>query len=344
MQKGIMIEMKYKALVTAELDVEVLKNTVSDIEFDVAGYCIDHETMTSDDLKNIIEPYDILISEFETVTSDVINAAKNLKLIICCRGGVKSVIDLQAARQRNIMVSHNAGRNANSVSELVLGYILDFNRNITLSNQLIHDRVITSDVRNLPTEYKDTIWGLNNDSPYVKLRGRSLKTMTLGIIGFGNVGRQVAEKAQIFGLKIIIYDPIESTMAISENVKRVTFEEVLQEADIVSLHCPVTSFNKDMMSYDQFKLMKKDAFFINTARGGLVDEEALCWALQNGEIAGAAIDVTKQEPISSDNPLLNVPNLLITPHIAGASEDVVKKGTEMVIHKLISFLGMDLVM
>ena len=98
------------------------------------------------------------------------------------------------------------------------------------------------------------------------------------------------------------------------------------------------------MSYEQFRMMKKDAFFINAARGGLVDEEALVWALSEKEIAGAAIDVVTQEPIPDNHILLDAPNLLITPHIAGASDEVVRKGTEMVIHKLINFLGMDLVM
>ena len=336
--------MRYRALVTAELDVEVLKKTVPEIDFDTAGYCVDHEVMESSALAQKIVPYDILISEFETVNASVIDAADKLKLIICCRGGVKSVVDLQEAGKRNIMVAHNAGRNAAAVSEMVMGYILDLCRNITKSNQLIHERVITSDHRDIPSEYKDTIWGLDKNSPYVALRGRSPKMMTLGIVGYGNVGRQVAEKASVFGMDIIIYDPIDASMATSESVKSVSFEELLKGSDVVTLHCPLTKTNQKMMSYDQFRMMKKDAFFINAARGGLVDEEALVWALSEQEIAGAAIDVVTQEPIPDNYILLDAPNLLITPHIAGASDEVVRKGTEMVIHKLINFLGMDLVM
>jgi D-3-phosphoglycerate dehydrogenase len=336
--------MKYRALVTAELDVEVLKKTVPEIDFDVAGYCVDHEVMESAELAEMIAPYDILISEFETVNASVIDAADKLRLIVCCRGGVKSVVDLQEAGKRNIMVAYNAGRNASAVSEMVMGYILDLCRNITKSNQLIHDRVITSDHRDIPSEYKDTIWGLDKTSPYVALRGRSPKMMTLGIVGYGNVGRQVAEKASVFGMDIIIYDPIDASMATSENVKSVSFEELLKESDVVTLHCPLTATNRKMMSDDQFRMMKNDAFFINAARGGLVDEEALVRALKEHQIAGAAVDVVTQEPIPDNHILLDAPNLLITPHIAGASDEVVRKGTEMVIHKLINFLGMDLVM
>lgn len=336
--------MKYKALVTAELDIGILRQMVPDIEFDVAGYQVDHIVMESTELEKIIGGYDILISEFETVTRKVIEKAVNLKYIICCRGGYRSVIDVDACKERNIQIDHNAGRNAGAVSEIVMGYILDWSRNIHKSNDLIHNRVITSSSRNIPGEYKDSIWGFDNNSPYVALRGRSISYMTLGLVGYGNVGRQVAEKASAFGMKILIYDPIDVSISTNEKISRVSFDELLEKSDIVSLHCPVTAASKGMMSYDQFKKMKNDSFFVNAARGGLVDEKALIWALQNGEISGAALDVTCNEPIRDDDPLLDAPNLVITPHIAGASDEVVRKGTEMVIHKLINFLDMDLVM
>ncbi len=336
--------MSLKALVTAELEIDVLKRTIPEIEFTVAGYAVNHEIMESSELEKIIADYDILISEFETVNADVLDAARKLKMIICCRGGVRSVVDVEAAQAKNIMVSHNAGRNANAVSEMVMGYIILLSRNILKANQLIREREITSDVRNIPAEYKDSIWGFNNESPYVALRGRSLKHMVLGIVGYGRVGRAVAEKARAFGMHIIVYDPIDEGIAASENVKSVSFEEVLQDADVVTLHCPLTKTNKKMMGRRQFAMMKRDAFFINTARGDLVDEEALAEALVNGEIAAAAIDVTLTEPLPDDYPLIDIPNLLITPHIAGASDDVIYTGTEMVIRKLMNYLGMDLVM
>ncbi len=333
-----------KALITAELNVDVIRKTVPDIQFDVAGYCVNHEMMTSTDLADIISEYDILICEFEMVTKEVIDRADNLKLIICCRGGVKSVVDVEAAKKRNILVSHNAGRNANAVSEVVMSYILDFCRNISKSNRLIHERLITRSSRDIPSEYKDSIWGFNNDSPYITLRGRSPRNMTLGIVGYGNVGQKIAEKASAFGMNIIIYDPIDEVMVNSEKVKNVGFEELLKIADVVSLHCPLTVANHNMMGRVQFKLMKKDALFINTARGGLVDEEALDWALRTGEIGAAALDVCCQEPMSDDYFLLDTPNLLLTPHIAGSSDEVIHKGTEMVIRKLMNYIGMDLVM
>lgn len=334
----------YKALVTAEVDMDSLRNTVKEIHFDTAGYVVDHEVMESAALSKVIAPYNILISEFETVNKAVLDAAPDLKLIICCRGGVKSVIDTEECAKRGITVLHNAGRNASAVSEMVMGYILDLCRNITKSSNLIHDRKITSDHRTIPTEYKDTIWGLNDESPYHALRGRSPRLMTLGIVGYGNVGREVAAKAEAFGMDILIHDPIDSAMSKTENVRAAGFEELLRESDVVTLHCPLTKENRGMMSDAQFKMMKKSAYFINAARGALVDEAALQRALCSGEIAGAALDVVVTEPISDNWPLLDAPNLLVTPHIAGASDEVVYKGTEMVIHKLMNWLGDERIM
>jgi len=326
-----------KALVTAELDINTLIKTIDTIKFDTAGYAKDHKVMESKDLANIVGAYDILISEFETINKNVIENAKNLKLIICCRGGVKSVVDMDAAAKKNITVLHNAGRNASAVSEIVMGYILDMCRNITYSNNLIHNKIITTDSRNIPTEYKDTIWGLDDNSPYHTLRGRSPRLMTLGIVGFGNVGREVAKKAECFGMDILIFDPIDASFSKSENVKSVSFEELLKSSDIVSLHCPLTKDNYHMIGKKEFKMMKKSAFFINAARGDLVDEDALIDALNSGEIKAAALDVVSKEPIDSSSKLLDVPGLIITPHIAGASDEVVLKGTEMVIHKLLTW-------
>lgn len=336
--------MKYRALITAEIEADVIGGAFPDISFDVEGYCKNHVVMDSEALSEIIEPYDILISEFETVNKKVLDRAKNLKLIICNRGGVKSVIDIESARKRNIVVEHNAGRNANAVSEIVMGYILDFCRNISKSNQMVHDGSLFSESSDIPKEYGDNLWGFGDSSPYQSLRGRSPSMMTLGIVGYGNAGRAVAGKAKAFGMDIVISDPMDSSLAKSLNLKKLSLDELLSVSDVVSMHCPMTSETKDMIGTDQFKLMKKDALFINAARGGVVNEDALITALESGEIASAVIDVAKKEPILPNSRLLKTPNLVITPHIAGASDEVVKRGTEMTIKTLMHWLGMDLVM
>lgn len=330
---------KLKALVTAEVIRPVLETLSDRVDFEYAGYTLNHDVLPRDELKRRVEDIDILICEYDTIDAEIFDRAKNLKLIICCRGGVKSVIDLKKARERGVTVCNNIGRNAEAVSDMTIGYMLDLTRNITLTANLIKNKVITTDKKSKPDEYKDTVWGLDDNSPFIKYRGESLNHMTLGLVGFGHAGKLVAKKAYAFGMKIMVYDPFISKDAVPSYVNLTDFDNLLKVSDIISLHCVVTSETEDLFKAGEFKKMKNTAYFINTARGDLVDEDALVWALNSGEIAGAAIDVTKKEPISSDCPLLDAKNLIITPHIAGSSYDVQTTGTNMVVKSLEGWLN-----
>ena len=227
---------KLKALVTAEVLREELENNLSDkITFVYDGYNLDHEVMAPDELVQKVRDADILICEYDMITAEVLDAAKSLKIIICCRGGVKSVIDLEAAKERGITVCNNAGRNADAVTDMTMGYILDLTRNISYTNTLIHNKVITSDESSKPKEYKDTVWGLDKNSPFIRFRGKSLNYMTLGIVGFGHAGRLIAKKASAFGMNIIACDPFIKDYTV-DNVRIVNLKKLLKEADIVSLN------------------------------------------------------------------------------------------------------------
>lgn len=330
--------MKYRALVTAEMINPMLDRFKDKIDFEFDGYCIDHEVMPHKELIERVGDYDILICEYDTIDREVFENAKNLKIIICCRGGVKSVIDLEAAMEKGIIICNNGGRNANAVSDLTMGCILDLTRNITLTNNLIFNRVITTDVKSKPDEYRDTVWGLDNNSPFIRFRGTSINYMTLGIVGFGCAGKLVAKKAEAFGMKVIAYDPYVDPEKVPESVELVGFDEFLSRADIVSLHCIVSPQTKNMFNKETFAKMKKGSYFINTARGELVVEDDLIEALNSDHLAGAAIDVTVKEPIASDCPLLDAKNLIITPHIAGSAYDVQVCGTQMVCDTLEDWL------
>lgn len=331
--------MKYKALITAELDKTILESILGDsIDFVYRGYNINHEVMPHNELVETISDYDILVCEYDTVSSDVFEHAKNLKIIICCRGGVKSVLDIDKAMEYGVIVCNNAGRNAGAVTDMVMGYILDMTRNITKTNELIHSRKITHEYSTKPKEYKDTVWGLDNDSPFIKYRGKSINKMTLGIVGFGHAGRLLAKKANAFNMTILAYDPYCDFLSKPEYVSDVSWETILSQSDILSVHCVLTAQTKNMFGKKQFMSMKDKSFFINTSRGELVIEEDLVDALKSGKLSGAAIDVTRNEPIPSDSILLDVDNLLITPHIAGSSDDVIDQGTRMVVDSLNSFL------
>lgn len=328
---------KLKALVTAEVikkDLEVLSDK---IDFIYDGYNVDHEVLPQDELIKKISDIDILICEYDTITDTVLKAAKNLKIIICCRGGVKSVIDLDAAKNHGITVCHNAGRNAEAVTDMTMGYILDLTRNISYTNSLIHNKIITCNKSSKPKEYKDTVWGLDKNSPFIRFRGKSLNYMTLGIIGFGHAGRLIAKKASAFGMKIIAYDPFLKDYKI-ENVSVVSLKTLIKQSDIISIHCTLTPDTVNLFSYKQFEDMKNGSYFINTSRGEIVNEDALLDALESGKLAGAAIDVVCKEPIPSTSRMLKYDNLIITPHIAGSAYDVQATGTRMIVNSLEDWL------
>ncbi len=328
----------YKALVTAEVIPSLLEPFADSISFEYAGYAISHDVMPREELKQRIAGVDILICEYDTIDAEIFDCAKQLKLILCCRGGIKTVIDIERAMEQGIIVCNNIGRNAGAVSDLVIGFMLDLTRNITRTDRLIHDRVITTDVETKPEEYRDTVWGLDNDSPFIRYRGRSLNHMTLGVVGCGSAGRLVAEKALAFGMKVLAYDPYIDPARVPEDVELVKFDRLLAESDMVSLHCVATPQTRDMFRAEQFAAMKTGAYFINTARGELVVEADLIAALQSGHLAGAALDVTREEPIADDCPLLDAPNLIITPHIGGSAYDVQVVGTTMVADDLAAWL------
>lgn len=331
--------MKLKALVTAEVIPELLEEFSDKIDFQYAGYAIDHNVMPRDELKKRVADIDILVCEYDTIDAEIFDCAKNLKIILCCRGGVKTVIDLDKAMEKGVIICNNRGRNASAVADIVMGFMLDLTRNISLTNSLIQNKVITTDVKSKPDEYRDTVWGLDNDSPFIKYRGRSLNHMTLGLVGCGAAGGNLAIKAQAFGMKVLAYDPYIDKRNLPEGVKLVGFDELLSTADVISVHCVASPQTRDMFSAEAFAKMKDGAYFINTARGELVVEDALIDALNSGKLAGAAIDVTRVEPIASNHPLLDAKNLIITPHIGGSAYDVQVVGTNMVCDDLRDWLN-----
>ena len=330
---------KQKGLVTAELVRPMLEPLADRIDFEFAGYAIDHIVLDRAELKRRVADVDVLVCEYDTIDAEIFDAAKNLKIIVCCRGGVKTVVDLDRAMSQKVVVCNNLGRNAAAVSEMTMAFLLDLARNVTKTSNLVRGRVITTDVRGKPAEYRDTVWGLDNSSPFIRFRGRSLNHMSLGIVGFGSAGRQVARKAAAFGMEILAYDPYVDPASVPGGVRLVHLDELLAAADAVTLHCVATPQTKGMFNAETFAKMKKGALFVNTSRGELVVEDDLIAALKSGHLAGAAIDVTVKEPIASDSPLLDAPNLLITPHIAGSSDDVQIVGTRMVVEALSDWLA-----
>jgi len=264
---------------------------------------------------------DILVVHDAPVTDEVMNASPNLKLIGCARGGPVN-IDVNAATTRGIPVVSAPGRNAEAVADYVLGVMLVLARNLSKANIFLREK------RKFDRSTFDSFFG------------HELGGKTLGLVGYGNVGSRVAKRARTFGMSILVFDPyIDKSKIEASGIRTADFDALIASSDFVSLHARESKENENMFGKKQFELMKKSAYFINSARGSLLDEAALLEALTSGRIAGAGLDVLKKEPVSPDNPLVLMDNVFITPHIAGASREVPLRGAEIVARQVQNFIN-----
>ncbi len=248
---------------------------------------------------DFIKDADILITQFCPVSKTVIDNCPNLKAVGVLRGGVEN-IDVAYAGEKNVLVFNTPGRNATAVADFTVGMMLAECRNIARSHRLLKEGLWDKDYPN-----KDNI--------------PDLEGKTAGIIGYGNIGRKVAKRLRGFDMDIITYDPY--LREAPEDVRQVSLEELFEEADFVLVHYRLTEETKHMINKDLIARMKPTAYFINTARSGLVDEDALAEALREHRIAGAAIDVFEMEPPGKDYKLVAPDNITITPHLAGSTRD-----------------------
>ena len=218
-------------------------------------------------------------------------------LAVCSAGAGYDVIDVDACTRAGIAVCNNSGPGAEAVAEHALGFMLDLAKKITLA-----DRVLRA--------------GPLGDR--LALRGSQLSGKTLGVIGLGAIGGRLVELCAPFGMEVLVFDPyLDQVSAQTRGVRLVTLDELLKRSDFVQVTCPLTSETEGLIGRAQFAAMKPTAFFITTARGPVHDEAALLNALISEGIAGAGLDVFHQEPPRQDNPLLQLDNVVATPHTAG---------------------------
>lgn len=253
-----------------------------------------------DALKEIIKDYDALVVRSATkVTNEIIQAAKKLKVIGRAGVGLDNV-DLEAATQKGIIVMNTPAGNTISTAEHTFSMILSLSRNIPQAN----------------ASTKKGEWKRS------KFMGVEVYGKTLGIVGFGRIGSEVAKRALSFGMKILAYDPfLSAEVAESIGVEIAELKKVLQEADYITVHTPLTDETRHMISDKEFALMKKGVRIINCARGGIIDEAALAKALKELKVAGAAMDVFEKEPLTAENELLKMDNVIITPHLGASTEE-----------------------
>ncbi|MDP2938090.1 MAG: phosphoglycerate dehydrogenase [Candidatus Omnitrophota bacterium] len=285
-----------KILVSDPLSEEGLK-----ILKDVKEFQVDVKTeMKPEILKEEIKNYDALIVRSATkVTKDIIDAAQKLKVIGRAGVGLDNV-DLEAATQKGIIVMNTPAGNTISTAEHTMSMILALSRNIPQAN----------------ASTKKGEWKRS------KFMGVELYNKTLGIVGLGRIGTEVAKRALSFGMKVVAYDPFLSReVAESLGVEVAELEDLLTRSDHITVHTPLTEETKHMISTKEFGLMKTGVRIINCARGGIIDEAALLNAMKEGKVAAAALDVFEKEPLSSDSELLKLDNLITTPHLGASTEE-----------------------
>jgi D-3-phosphoglycerate dehydrogenase / 2-oxoglutarate reductase len=260
-----------------------------------------------DDIVAFIGDAPILVTHLAPLSAAMMDRLPELKLVAVTRGGPVN-IDIGAARERGIKVVNTPGRNASAVAEFAIGAILAQTRMITRG----HDALRRGDWR--------------GDLYRADLAGEELSELTVGVVGYGHIGTRVVRILKAFGCRILVCDPyVQLTVDdLRDGVEQVNLGRLLAQSDVVTLHPRVTEETRGMIGSAQFAAMKPGSFFVNTARGPLVDYQALHDALVSNHLRGAAIETFAVEPVPADWPLLQLPNVTLTPHIAGASVKTVK--------------------
>jgi D-3-phosphoglycerate dehydrogenase / 2-oxoglutarate reductase len=263
---------------------------------------------------------EILIVHGAPVTDEVLAAAPALRLICCARGGPVNV-DVSAASARHIPLVNTPGKNAESVADQALAFMIMLARGFPRAQGFLIDG------------------GVLGESAYegARFMGHDLGGHVLGLVGFGNVGSRVQRRAVAFGMRLLVFDPYVRVGELASTEQVATLEELLARSDFVSLHVRATAETENLFSAMQFAAMKSASYFVNTARESLVDEAALDAALTSGHLAGAALDVVRPRAVAGPHPLLRHTNVVITPHIGGATHETLLRGVTMVAEEVRRF-------
>ena len=258
------------------------------------------------------------------VTREMIGLLPDLKFIGVLATGY-NIVDIDAASQKGIIVCNVPGYGTASVVQLTFALILEH-----FNQVYIHAKSV-----------RDGEWVSSKDFTYSKTPLTELSNKTIGIIGFGSIGQEVADVAAAFNMNTLAYSRTKTDQSHRKNFNWVELKELYQSSDVISIHCPLTEQTKGMINKDALRMMKKSAFLVNTARGPIIVEDDLAEALNNGTIGGAGLDVLSKEPPVNDNPLLTAKNAIITPHIAWATKEARSRLMEITVANLRSYQSGD---
>ena len=268
----------------------------------------DNTLKTKEEIIAFLDNVDGAIVGRETIDDAILRACPKLKILSRYGVGLDN-LDLDAMKQRGVKLGWSGGTNSNSVAEITLSFMLSLIRNLHVATTLL----------------KNGTWKVNG--------GRELTGKTIGLFGFGHISKRLIELLAPYHCTILVYNRThDAGEAQKYGITFATKERIIEEADIISIHLPLTPESQNLFSTQEFQAMRKDAFIINTARGGIIDEEALKVALKNGEIAGSALEVFAIEPVE-DKELIALPNLICTPHLGGNSkESILAMGVSCIEH------------
>lgn len=303
-----------RALITCEVTDKFLTAlNVRGIDYELMGWGQTGTTLSEKEIIERAQECEIVIVEIEELNKSVIESLPNLKFVGVSRGTPVN-IDLEFCKARSIPVVHTPGRNADSVADYCLSMMLDLSRELTASS------------RHLSLEG----WMFEGKLPYLEFRGRELGNLTIGLYGLGQIGARVAQRLHSgFGAEVYFFDPFVQSSIHAKKVN--SLKELFEISDIVSLHAPVISETRNSVNRALLKKLGPEGILISSARANLIVEEDLYQSLTNGEIASAALDVFWSEPIDSKDRWVRLPNVICTPHIAGASLDVVSNHCDVIL-------------
>ena len=272
-------------------------------ELEELGEVVVHDRTAQLDVVRRAKDAEVVLTNKTILDGFILNLLPKLKYIGVLATGY-NVVDLDVARQRGIVVTNIPAYSTQSVAQMAIAHLLN----------------ITQRVAHYAHEVHNGVWSAQPDfcywnTPLIELAGKKI-----GIVGFGNTGQATAQIAEALGMEVWVYTS-KPKKSLPKKYQKVTLNELFSACDVVSLHCPLTAENKEMVNSFRLSLMKQGAILINTSRGGLIDEKALEQALLSGKLLGAGLDVLSSEPVPNGNPLLKLKNCFITPHIAWATRE-----------------------